>query len=170
MMETPLDKESTKVSSDPGTGKPSCFLGTGNVAWNAAGINKPAVANAINDDMVWATVWLNVCCTLVSPPATKQQPNTNNKFDKMDPNILAWTILTWFSFNAMMDTINSTALPNVAFNKPPMVWPTFSDNSSVAYAKSDANGTMAKKLIQKMALEPHPKWPANNPMGTNTKR
>ena len=67
-------------------------------------------------------------------------------------------------------TINSTAFPKVAFNKPPMVWPSFMEISSVAKDRTAASGMMAKKLMVKTAVEFQLRAPATIPMGTMTKR
>ncbi|KAH3672010.1 hypothetical protein WICMUC_004517 [Wickerhamomyces mucosus] len=70
-------------------------------------------------------------------------------------------------FNAIIETINSTALPKVAFNNPPKVSPTCLANSSVANANNEANGIIAKKFIQKIQLELNSKYPEIIPNGTN---
>lgn len=49
-------------------------------------------------------------------------PNTNNKLERIEPNIELCTITTRFWLSAMMEIINSTALPKVAFNNPPTTY------------------------------------------------
>lgn len=67
-------------------------------------------------------------------------------------------------------TINSTALPNVAFSNPPMASPSLMEISSVAKDKTAASGIMAKKLMVKTAVEFHPMAPAMMPTGTVMRR
>lgn len=67
-------------------------------------------------------------------------------------------------------TINSTALPKVAFRRPPSVSPSFIEISSVANDRTAASGMIAKKLMVKTAVEPQPILPAMMPRGTMTKR
>jgi hypothetical protein len=65
-----------------------------------AGMIRAADATAIKDDMVDATVELNLCSiparvpalVLLIPPAMKQQPRTRSILDSMLPSILDWTI------------------------------------------------------------------------------
>jgi hypothetical protein len=72
-------------------------------AWNAAGISSDEMANASNDDAVWAvshyslqtkgyTVMLNSCSLYFRPPKKKHIPRTSNRFDNIDPRSEAWTI------------------------------------------------------------------------------
>ena len=49
-------------------------------------------------------------------------------------------------------TINSTAFPKVAFRRPPSVWPSLTESSSVAKLNSDAKGMMARKFRMKMTV------------------
>ncbi|KAH3658908.1 hypothetical protein OGATHE_006634 [Ogataea polymorpha] len=67
------------------------------------------------------------------PPATKQHPSTRSKFERIEPNIEAWTTVIWFWLKAITLTITSTAFPNVALRSPAIesLWMA-SPNSSVA--------------------------------------
>lgn len=67
-----------------------------------------------------------------------------------------------------MLTINSTAFPNVAFIKPPIVCPSFALSSSVAKLSSAANGTMARKFTTKIAVGLVSSTPSTMPAGTKT--
>lgn len=103
-----------------------------------------ADATAIKEDIVEATVELKSCSmpravpvlVLWIPPAKKQHPSTRRILERILPNILDWTILISPFLRAMIltykwlaepcilmsaHTISSTALPNVAFNNPPIV-------------------------------------------------
>jgi hypothetical protein len=109
-----------------------------------AGMIKEADATAINEDIVEATVELKSCSmpsevpvlVLWIPPAKKQHPSTRSILERILPNILDWTILIspflsatiltykWLAESFILKcrhTISSTALPNVAFNNPPIV-------------------------------------------------
>jgi hypothetical protein len=159
-----------------------------------AGIIRAADATAIKEDMVDATVELNSCSipaavpevVLVMPPAIKQHPSTRSIFDKMLPSILDWTIrispflkatiLTYRQVSNLLNpnvtapTMSSTALPNVAFKSPPIVWPSFTEISSVANDSTAAKGTMAKKFRMKTTVGSQCVAPATIPNGTKIKR
>jgi len=62
----------------------------------------------------------------------------------MDPTNEDCTMANSHLTKAIIATINSTALPKVALMRPARVCPTRLDSSSVANAKSLANGIMAK--------------------------
>lgn len=100
--------------------------------------------------------------------------------DRIEPSMDVWTIRSWPWVKAMMPTcaclqhdeepqtrevgptMASTALPKVAFNKPPTVWPTFNATCSVASPNKPASGMMARKEMTKSAVAPQPaKWEAN---------
>jgi hypothetical protein len=66
--------------------------------------------------------------------------------------------------------MSSTALPNVAFSRPPRVSPKRTDISSVANDKTAASGMMAKKLSVKTVVASHSLTPAMMPRGTKTRR
>lgn len=63
----------------------------GKDAWKAAGRSKPMTESASNEDIVCATVWLKDCCEYLTPPATKHEPKTSNRFERMEPSIEACT-------------------------------------------------------------------------------
>lgn len=73
-------------------------------------------------------------------------------------------------FGLAIRTISSTAFPNEAFIRPPMVSPSLAASSSVAKLSSEARGTMAKKLRMKTVVGFKPKAPAMIPAGTKTRR
>ena len=99
----------------------------------------------------------------------KHDPNTKRRLDKMEPSMEACTTVTWFCLKAMTETITSTALPNVAFNKPAIesLWMD-SPSSSVAKASNEANGIMAMKFVVKMATALMPSFSATIPSGTKS--
>ncbi len=69
----------------------------------------------------------------------------------------------------MSPTINSTALPKVAFSRPPRASPKFTEISSVAKERTAARGMMARKFSTKTTTGSHPVSPAMIPMGTKTR-
>lgn len=66
-------------------------------------------------------------------------------------------------------TINSTALPNVAFRRPPRASPNLAEISSVANESTEARGIMARKLRMKTVTGSQPLEPATIPTGTKTR-
>ena len=145
-----------------------------------------AVDTAISDDMVDATVELNLCSGYLIPPARKQQPRTSKIFERIEPSMLACTMRISPFFNATMLTysnvsrtltvdqsrltISSTALPKVALRSPPRVWPSFTESSSVAKLRSDARGIIARKFRMKTVVGFAWVAPKTMPSGTNTNR
>mmetsp|Transcript_102846 Transcript_102846/g.320460 ORF Transcript_102846/g.320460 Transcript_102846/m.320460 type:complete len:229 (-) Transcript_102846:189-875(-) len=135
-----------------------------------------AVAKSSIVTFVSATTVENTCrlfSTLpslgVTPPAMKDMPSTSRRLERMLPRSVPFTTLMFpFLSERRVWTIRiiSTALPKVAFSRPPMV-SLFSPaaSSSVASPMSLARGIMAKKFSQntKMALHSR-KWAAT-PMG-----
>ena len=71
---------------------------------------------------------------------------------------------------AELPTISSTAFPKVAFRRPPSVWPSFTESSSVAKLNKDARGMMAKKFRKKMTVGGQCMAPAMIPNGTKTSK
>lgn len=67
-------------------------------------------------------------------------------------------------------TINSTAFPKVAFNRPPIVCPNFTEISSVANDNTAASGTIARKFSTKTTVGFQCNIPAMMPNGTNTSK
>jgi hypothetical protein len=67
-------------------------------------------------------------------------------------------------------TMSSTALPNVAFNKPPKVSPSSIEISSVAKDRIAASGMIAKKFRTKTVVGFQPVAPAIIPKGTKISR
>lgn len=65
---------------------------------------RDAVATAIKEDIVLATVELKDCSLYFRPPAKKQQPRTRRMFERMEPSMLAWTTLISPLRRAMMLT------------------------------------------------------------------
>jgi len=66
--------------------------------------------------------------------------------------------------------IISTALPKVAFRRPPTICPVCADIASVAAPRMEASGTMAMKLQPKTIAEFQPISGAIKPSGTKTRR
>jgi hypothetical protein len=114
---------------------------------------------------------------------------TRRMLDSTLPSMLAWTmrispclsatILTYQDHvsaipiairNLELLTMSSTAFPNDAFIRPPIVSPNLAANSSVAKLSKDARGTIAKKLRMKTVVGFHPIAPAIIPTGTKTRR
>jgi hypothetical protein len=65
--------------------------------------------------------------------------------------------------------INSAAFPNVAFNKPPIPCPTFSDKCSVARPISPASGMMASPAHKKSKVSFRSAGTYRNAKATGTK-
>ena len=66
--------------------------------------------------------------------------------------------------------MSSTAFPKVALRRPPKVWPSLVDSSSVAKLSRAASGIIAKKFSKNTAVGLHPTFPAIIPSGTKTRR
>ena len=66
------------------------------------------------------------------PPATIAAPSTSSTLPMIDPVIDALTTPTSPCDNAISAMINSAALPNVAFSRPPMPGPARAPRCSVA--------------------------------------
>lgn len=73
-------------------------------AYMVAGMIKDVAATAMSDDMVDATVSLNVLWPRRTPDAMKQQPSTSRILDKIEPSMLAWTIRISPLRSATMET------------------------------------------------------------------
>ena len=72
-------------------------------AYRVAGMMREVVATAIRDDMLEATVSLNLLSTCLTPDVMKQEPRANRIF-RMDPIMLDCTILTSPCFSAVILT------------------------------------------------------------------
>lgn len=129
-----------------------------------------ADATAMSEDMVDATVSLKLRSCSRIPPARKQQPRTSRMLERMLPSMLACTMRISPCLSATILTISSTALPKVAFIRPPSVCPSFAESSSVAKDSSAASGIMAMKLRMKTAVGFQLSAPAMMPMGTKTRK
>lgn len=124
----------------------------------------------------------------VTPPRKKHMPMTRSRLDKIDPSMDDLTTSIWLFCKAIMLTwscvslyfaltdrasvltINSTALPKVAFRRPPSVSPSLTEISSVAKESMAARGIIAKKLRVKTAVALHSSAPAMRPSGTKMRR
>jgi len=73
--------------------------------------------------LVPAPVALKLDCLLTKPAPMKAIPNTSSKFESTEPIKDCCTTPTKFALIALMVTIISTALPKVAFNRPPTICP-----------------------------------------------
>lgn len=81
----------------------SLWLGF-NAAYMVAGMMRDVAATARSEDMVEATVSLNRLSPRRMPDEMKQQPRTSRMLDKIEPNMLAWTIRISPLLSATMDT------------------------------------------------------------------
>jgi hypothetical protein len=72
-------------------------------AYRVAGMMREVVATAMRDDILEATVSLNVLSRRLTPNAMKQQPRTS-RIIRMDPSILDYTILISPCFSAVILT------------------------------------------------------------------
>ena len=76
-------------------------------AYRVAGIIREAAETAIREDIVDATVPLNVCSWWRIPPARKQQPRTRSILERMEPSMLACTMRIWPSLRATILTCHT---------------------------------------------------------------
>ena len=83
------------------------------------------------------------------------KPRTSRRFPAIDPTSDALTMSVKPSEMATMAMINSGALPNVAFKKPPTPGPVWSARLSVASPISQESGSSAKAASRKSSI-----WPA----------
>jgi hypothetical protein len=72
-------------------------------AYRVAGMMREVVPTAIRDDMLKATVSLNLLSARLTPDVMKQEPRANRIF-RMDPIMLDCTILTSPRFSAVILT------------------------------------------------------------------
>ena len=72
-------------------------------AYRVAGMMREVVATAMRDDMLEATVSLNLLSACLTPDVMKQEPRANRIF-RMDPIMLDCTILTSPCFSAVILT------------------------------------------------------------------
>ena len=70
--------------------------------------------------------------------------------------------------NAMVAMISSAALPNVAFNRPPIPSPVWCANSSVAWPSQPASGMTARQEERKISVCA-PGFKNSSPIATGTK-
>mmetsp|Transcript_53971 Transcript_53971/g.106524 ORF Transcript_53971/g.106524 Transcript_53971/m.106524 type:complete len:201 (+) Transcript_53971:650-1252(+) len=129
-----------------------------------------------NDDntkqltLVPAPVALNDEALLTKPEAMNAMPKTRSKFERIEPINDCCTTLTKPALIALIVTIISTALPKVAFKRPPSICPVCAAKDSVAAPNTAAKGTMAMKFVEKVLIGPHSNSPAQMPNGTKTRR
>mmetsp|Transcript_71232 Transcript_71232/g.170105 ORF Transcript_71232/g.170105 Transcript_71232/m.170105 type:complete len:209 (-) Transcript_71232:6-632(-) len=100
-------------------------------------------------------------------PAPKMaMPSTKRMFESTEPRRFPWT--TWMSpaLTAWIHMIISTALPKVAFSRPPIICPVCEAIASVEAPRIPASGTMAKKLKVKIHALLSSSLPALSPKGT----
>jgi len=79
-----------------------------------------------------AAVRLNRWTLNRNPTPTTAAPNTSSTFPMIEPVIEAFTSPGNPFCSAMVPMISSAALPNVAFNRPPMPPPSLPASCSVA--------------------------------------
>jgi len=89
-----------------------------------ANISKPELCLASNTLYVW-TLYLR-------PPIKKDSPATSSRFPRTEPVKEAKTTSVSPSLKAKIAMINSTAFPNVALSKPPILGPATIAKLSVA--------------------------------------
>mmetsp|Transcript_3228 Transcript_3228/g.9460 ORF Transcript_3228/g.9460 Transcript_3228/m.9460 type:complete len:293 (-) Transcript_3228:8-886(-) len=116
----------------------------------SVGMTRARTASRSRDDCALAPSALNVCVWFLMPPTKKHMPSTRRRLLRMLPRREPFTTSVRPSLSAKTERIISTALPNVAFSRPPMVSPTLMASSSVANPKTAARGRIARKLRAKM--------------------
>jgi hypothetical protein len=121
------------------------------------------------EPFILATTDLNSCSLYRNPPKNIDKPIANSKLATIVPVMLALTISINPALRATREIINSVALPNTAFNRPPMEGPTITANSSVAVLNQMARGTMAIAAVIKTVKAPHSRCSAAMEMGIKTK-
>mmetsp|Transcript_17153 Transcript_17153/g.36850 ORF Transcript_17153/g.36850 Transcript_17153/m.36850 type:complete len:240 (-) Transcript_17153:314-1033(-) len=107
--------------------------------------------------------------TGIKPPAKKDIPSTRSRFESTLPSSVPLTTSNSPALNVCTVKIISTALPKVAFRRPPMtslLRP--AANSSVASPRSLAKGIIATKLKANVAPSPQLLRYAKNPTGQKT--
>mmetsp|Transcript_151890 Transcript_151890/g.279394 ORF Transcript_151890/g.279394 Transcript_151890/m.279394 type:complete len:205 (+) Transcript_151890:625-1239(+) len=102
-----------------------------------------------------------------TPAAKIAIPRTRSKLDRMDPRRLPCTTRMRPARTACTHMIISTALPKVAFNKPPISWPVCAARTSVDAPRMLARGTMARKLKANIQALLNPNCFDASPKGTN---
>ena len=91
-------------------------------------------------------------------------------FPRIEPVIDAFTTSYNPAWRAKKAIIISTALPKVAFSRPPNPGPTRTDNSSVAVPSILARGTIASADVMNSHSSPSCRKWTIRAMGTNTSR
>ena len=118
---------------------------------NTSGMTKATITAKINRPaLCLASNTLNFYRLYLVPPTKNESPATNNKFPKTEPVKDANTTPTSPAFNEKMDMINSTALPKVAFKRPPILGPMTIAKLSVARPMKPASATMVKQYTMNM--------------------
>mmetsp|Transcript_42531 Transcript_42531/g.114334 ORF Transcript_42531/g.114334 Transcript_42531/m.114334 type:complete len:239 (-) Transcript_42531:7-723(-) len=127
--------------------------------------------------MLVRAAWVENVCSLpilepldgVSPPTKKDMPSTSSRFERMLPSSVPFTTPICPARRVCTVRIISTALPKVAFSRPPNV-SFFSPaaSSSVASPRIFASGTMARKLSQNSGMSPQSWKCARQPRGQAT--
>ena len=101
---------------------------------------------------VLAAVRSKVCVLYFAPPAISESPKTSSILPMIEPVIDALTTPSNPLDNANSAMINSAALPNVAFSKPPIPCPRWFARCSVALPIQPASGIIAKPAQIKSAV------------------
>ena len=115
-------------------------------------VNIRAIALIINCGiLVFADIAKKVCFLLYIPPTNKAEPSTISKLDNTLPSKVSCTIRNSSLNNATTATINSVALPNVTFNKPPIVSFVCKASCSVIYPSLSAKGAIARRANTKVS-------------------
>ena len=86
------------------------------------------------------------------PPAKNDTPSTSNKFPKTDPVKEASTMPIRPAFKVKNEMISSTALPNVAFSKPPILGPLTIARLSVALPINPDSAMMLAQLMMNIGI------------------
>mmetsp|Transcript_67258 Transcript_67258/g.194500 ORF Transcript_67258/g.194500 Transcript_67258/m.194500 type:complete len:227 (-) Transcript_67258:68-748(-) len=115
-----------------------------------------------------APVELNSAVDFTMPEAMNAMPMTSSKLERIEPIKDCCTTLTKPALIAFTVTIISTAFPKVALSNPPIICPVCEASASVAPPRTEASGTMAIKLHEKVARGPQSIFPEQMPKGTNT--
>lgn len=109
------------------------FLGSVISAENTSGMTKATItANMSKPELCLASYTLNSWRLYFRPPMKNDRPATRRRLPRTDPVSDASTMPVSPSRNAKIEMISSTAFPNVAFKRPPILGPAIIARLSVA--------------------------------------
>eukprot|EP00745_Piridium_sociabile_P012336 TRINITY_DN190645_c0_g1_i1.p1 TRINITY_DN190645_c0_g1~~TRINITY_DN190645_c0_g1_i1.p1 ORF type:complete len:118 (+),score=5.94 TRINITY_DN190645_c0_g1_i1:138-491(+) len=113
---------------------------------------------------------LKTASLYIKPLARKDVPSTKRRFERIEPSSVPLTTSNRPNRKDWTVKINSTALPKVAFTKPPTTSPVEAESSSVNRPKSAASGINAIKLVMNTAEALQFLYAAQYPRGRNTSK